>query len=98
MTEIPPEELFTVRLRDDFDQRARRVFPGPEGWAHTLMPLFEQFETVPTLDARHLGGNAWTTTQHDDPAVIVYFTIDFEERVVVVTDIRRGGEAAQQEA
>lgn len=98
MTEVPPEELFAVRLRDDFDQRAGRVFPGPEGWAHTLMPLFEQLEAVPTLYARQLGGNAWTRTLTDDPTVFVYFTIDFEERVVVVTDIRRGGEAAQEEA
>ncbi len=71
----------------DFNQRVEKLFPIRQ-WDSLSTGLVWALMRDPTVDALQVG-DRWIKKLTSDPSISVYYTVNYENRVVELLDIRR---------
>ncbi len=83
----PLGDEFAIQLVPDFNERVQKI-PIRER-SSVYSGIIWKLRRDPTFDAFNLEANLWFANIESVPSFFVFYTVDFETRVVVLTDVRR---------
>ena len=83
----PFGDEFAIQLARDFNERVQKIPIREQDSVYS--GIIWKLRRDPTFDAFNLESDSWFASIESVPSFFVFYTVDFENRVVVLTDVRR---------